>query len=270
MSGFACIIVDAFTERAFAGNPAAVCLLDDAADAAWMQALAAEMNLSETAFVFPLEGGFSLRWFTPTVEVELCGHATLASAHVLWSLECVDAADAIRFHTQSGVLTCTLDDEWIELDLPATPAKSAEPLPGMLDALRIEASYVGLADNGNYLVVVDEQALRELTPDFAALRDTSVLGVIVTSSSSDARYDFLSRYFAPNAGIDEDPVTGAAHCCLGPYWATQLGKPRLCGYQASKRGGVVQVRVDDERVILRGQAVTVLCGTLSAEASSHE
>ncbi len=264
MSDVPCTVVDAFTDRPFSGNPAAVCLLDGPADAQWMQAVAAELNLSETAFVHPLEDRFVLRWFTPTVEVELCGHATLASAYVLWTDAIVEPTADIRFDTQSGILTCTRDGDWIALDFPATPAREAPPLPGLIEALGVAPIFVGLADNGNYLIVVDEATVRDVAPDFLALRATGVAGVIVTATASDERFDFTSRFFAPNAGIDEDPVTGSAHCCLGPYWSGRLGKPTLTGFQASTRSGVVRVDVGADRVMLRGKAVTVLSGTLSA------
>ena len=268
MEEIRCITIDAFTDRPFSGNPAAVCLLSAPAQPKWMQAVAAEINLSETAFVCRRDDVFDLRWFTPTVEVELCGHATLASAHALWADGVVAPTAAIRFDTRSGILTCTRDGDWITLDFPATPARESPPLPGLLEALGVAPTFVGHADNGNYLVVVDEATVRGIAPDFAALRATGVAGVIVTADSSDQRFDFVSRYFAPNAGIDEDPVTGSAHCCLGPYWSARLGGSALTGFQASARGGVVRVDVGEERVMLRGKAVTVLSGTLSAAAGA--
>jgi PhzF family phenazine biosynthesis protein len=268
MEEIRCITIDAFTDRPFSGNPAAVCLLSAPAELEWMQAVAAEINLSETAFVCRRGDLFDLRWFTPTVEVELCGHATLASAHVLWTDAIVEATADIRFDTQSGILACTRDGDWIALDFPATPAREALPLPGLIDALGVAPTFVGLADNGNYLIVVDEGTFRDIAPDFGALRATGVAGVILTAASADDRFDFVSRYFAPNAGIDEDPVTGSAHCCLGPYWSARLGKPALTGFQASARGGVVRVDVGTDRVMLRGKAVTVLSGTLSAAAGA--
>lgn len=265
-----CVVIDAFTDRPFAGNPAAVCLLEAAAEPAWMQAVAAEMNLSETAFVYPDDDVFGLRWFTPTVEVELCGHATLASAHALWSLDIVEPETTIRFATRSGVLTCNNDGERIALDFPAIPVRETAPPAGLLDALGTAPSYVGHADNGNYLLVLDETGVRQLRPNFGALRATGVAGVIVTAESSDARFDFVSRYFTPSAGIDEDPVTGAAHCSLAPYWSERLAKPALTGFQASPRGGVVGVEMAGDRVILRGTAVTVFSGVLSAVAAAAQ
>ncbi len=255
-------IVDAFTDRPFAGNPAAVCLAERAADADWMQSVAAEMNLSETAFVRPLDDGYELRWFTPAVEVELCGHATLASAHVLWTeAGCRD--DEIRFHTKSGVLTASRAGQLIELDFPATPAETAEPPAGLLDALGARPSFVGKSKFDKFVVVESEQVVCNMQPDFRRLREISMRGVIVTSLSNDPRFDFVSRFFAPGAGIDEDPVTGSAHCVLGPYWSERLGKSELTAYQASRRGGVVRVRIAGDRVKLGGQAVTVLRGELA-------
>jgi PhzF family phenazine biosynthesis protein len=255
-------IVDAFADRPFAGNPAAVCLLGSAQDADWMQAVAAEMHLSETAFVRSLDDGFELRWFTPAIEVELCGHATLAAAHVLWTEGVVGAVEPIRFHTKSGVLTCVNRNGMIELDFPATPAEHAEPPPGLLDALQVNPSFVGRSKFDRFLLVESEQLVRSLSPDFARLRQIPMRGVIVTSISDDSEFDFVSRYFAPGAGVDEDPVTGSAHCCLGPFWSERLGKSELTGYQASSRGGIVRTRIEGDRVILGGHAVTVLTGDL--------
>jgi PhzF family phenazine biosynthesis protein len=262
MPGIRTLQIDAFTDRPFAGNPAAVCLLDDERDAAWMQAVAAEMNLSETAFVRPLDDGFELRWFTPAIEVDLCGHATLAAAHALWSEGIVPRDQPIRFHTRSGVLTCTTDGKLIELDFPATPAHAAEPPAGLLEALGVTPTYTGRSKFDKFVLVESEQVVRSLKPDFARLREVPMRGAIVTSPSADPRFDFVSRFFAPAAGVNEDPVTGSAHCCLGPFWGERLGKTELTAYQASARGGVVRVRVNGDRVILGGQAVTVWRGEL--------
>jgi PhzF family phenazine biosynthesis protein len=260
--------VDAFTDRPFAGNPAAVCVLPEAADATWMQAVAREMNLSETAFLVRRADGFDLRWFTPAVEVGLCGHATLASAHVLWEDGHLRPDEPARFWTRSGLLTATRRDGWIELDFPAKPPQPAEPPPGLMAALGVAARYVG-RNEFDYLVEVDSEAtLRSVRPDFTALRAIPVRGTVVTSRADAPEYDFVSRFFAPAAGIDEDPVTGSAHCCLGPYWAERLGRRKLTGYQASARGGVVRVRVGEGRVYLGGQAVTVLRGELAAAVST--
>src|SRR5262245_54201734 len=253
--------VDAFATKPFEGNPAAVCLLADERSAAWMQSLAAEMNLSETAFVRPLDDGFQLRWFTPAIEVELCGHATLASAHVLWTEGVVPGTETIRFHTKSGLLTCRQSGKFLELDFPSTPAEAAQPPAGLLESLGVQPLWIGRSKFDTFLLVESEQIVRSLQPDFARLRQiTGMRGVIVTSKSSDPRYDFVSRYFAPGAGIDEDPVTGSAHCCLAPFWGQRLGKTEMTGFQASSRGGVVRVRVSGDRVILGGQAVTITKG----------
>jgi PhzF family phenazine biosynthesis protein len=224
------------------------------------------MNLSETAFVRPLDDGFELRWFTPAIEVELCGHATLASAHALWTEGVVPRGQTIRFHTKSGLLTCTQEQDRIELDFPSTPPQPAEPVAGLLDALGVKPSYVGRSKFDKFILVESEQVVRALQPDFARLRQIPVRGVMVTSPSDDPRFDFVSRYFAPAAGIDEDPVTGSAHCCLGPFWSQQLRKTQMTALQASRRGGVVHVRVHGNRVILGGHAVTVMKGELLSAA----
>lgn len=252
--------VDAFTDRAFAGNPAAVCILEEPRDEAWMQNLAQEMNLSETAFLRKQEDGFGLRWFTPTVEVALCGHATLASAHILWETGILASKEQARFHTLSGLLTAERKGDWIELNFPATPEQPATAPPRLIEALGVTPKYIGKS-KFDYLVEVDkEETVRNLGPDFGVLREMQVRGVMVTSQATSPGYDFVSRFFAPGSGIDEDPVTGSAHCCLGPFWSRQLGKTELIGYQASKRGGTVRVRVIGDRVHLSGQAVTVFCG----------
>jgi PhzF family phenazine biosynthesis protein len=260
--GITIVQVDAFTDRPFAGNPAAVCLLPEGRDDKWMQAVAAEMNLSETAFLLEQHDGYRLRWFTPKIEVDLCGHATLASAHVLWTEGRVPLEQEIHFHTNSGLLKACRHGDLIELDFPSQPASQVEPPPGLLEALGVSAKYVG-KNQFDYLVELDsEEELRGMKPDFAMLGKIEVRGVIVTSQSASPEYDFVSRFFAPWAGIDEDPVTGSAHCCLGPYWQKQLGKIEMTAYQASARGGVVRVRVAGDRVKLGGQAVTVMKGSL--------
>jgi PhzF family phenazine biosynthesis protein len=254
--------VDAFTNRPFAGNPAAVCVLREAPSEQWMRDVACEMNLSETAFLTPRDGGYNLRWFTPTVEVDLCGHATLASAHVLWEDGHVPAGKQVRFHTRSGLLTASRRGEWIELDFPATVAAPAEAPPDLLRALGVQARFVG-KNVFDYLVEVEsEETLRAMAPDFTALKKVGVRGVIVTARPAAAEFDFVSRFFAPGSGVDEDPVTGSAHCALGPYWAGRLGKSEFTACQASARGGVVRVRLNGDRVILGGQAVTVMRGEL--------
>lgn len=254
--------VDAFADRPFAGNPAAVCVMERPREEAWMQQVAAEMNLSETAFLHPLDDGWSLRWFTPEVEVELCGHATLASAHVLWTEGRLPAEEAARFHTASGLLTATREGEWIRMDFPAKPAQEAEAPDGLAAALGAAPVYVGRSHWDLLVEVEHEAALRALRPDFARLREVEARGVICTARGGE--HDFVSRFFAPRVGIDEDPVTGSAHCVLAPYWAAKLGRDALVGYQASRRGGVVRVRAAGERVLLEGRAVTVLRGELHA------
>lgn len=263
--------VDAFTNQPFRGNPAAVCVLPDshagAQNAAWMQSVAREMNWSETAYLYRIADGFSLRWFTPAVEVDLCGHATLASAHILWEKGYLDAAVQARFQTRSGLLTAERRGEWIDLDLPALSLERAEAPPGLQEALGVAANYVGKS-KFDYLVETDSEAsVRNARPDHPALRKLPVRGVILTSRSATPGFDFISRFFAPGSGIDEDPVTGSAHCCLGPYWSKRLGKREFTAYQASPRGGVLRVRLEGDRVRLGGQAVTVLRGELTPNAS---
>lgn len=257
--------VDAFTAQPFAGNPAAVCMLAHAADKRWMQQVAREMNLSETAFLFRQGDAWNLRWFTPATEVDLCGHATLASAHVLWQDGHLERGAQARFDTKSGRLTADHKGDWIEMDFPAEPARPADPPDALFPALGIAGQYVG-KNRIDYLVEVASEAdLRALRPDFTRLRTLPVRGIIVTAPAADAEFDFVSRFFAPGAGVDEDPVTGSAHCCLAPYWGAKLGKRAMTGYQASARGGVVRVRLAGDRVMLAGQAVTVLRGDLLPE-----
>jgi predicted PhzF superfamily epimerase YddE/YHI9 len=252
--------VDAFTSKPFAGNPAAVCVLPEPVDAQWMQSVAMEMNLAETAFLVRRADGFDLRWFTPSVEVKLCGHATVASAHVLWEDGHLPPGEQARFHTLSGLLTADRRGDWIELDFPATIAGPCDPPDGMAEALGAKPVYVG-RNQFDYLAELEsEEAVRRLEPDHTRLKRLPVRGVIVTARG--AEYDFVSRFFAPGSGIDEDPVTGSAHCALGPYWKAKLGKDEFLAFQASPRGGVVKVRVVGDRVKLGGQAVTVLRGEL--------
>lgn len=252
--------VDAFTRARFAGNPAAVCILPAARDAVWMQAVAAEMNLSETAFlVARADGSWDLRWFTPAVEVDLCGHATLASAHVVWETGRMPPETAASFHTKSGLLTAHRAGDCIEMDFPAKGVEPADPPSDLLPALGAKARWVG-RNRMDYLVeLTDESTVRDLAPDYTRLARVACRGVIVTAKANpgiDA--DFVSRFFAPQSGIAEDPVTGSAHCALGPYWRDRLGKTELVGLQVSRRGGVVGVRCTGDRVILRGHAVTVM------------
>lgn len=257
-----CFQVDAFTSRAFRGNPAAVCLLDKGRSAKWMQDVAREMNLSETAFVAPLKTGFRLRWFTPACEVDLCGHATLATAHVLWSEGIAPEKADLRFQTRSGVLTAGLVKGRIELDFPARPALRGKPAAAIAKALGVKPRAMVKVADDIVVELASEAAVRKVAPDMAALARVKVRGVVVTARA-DARYDFVSRFFGPAVGVPEDPVTGSAHCALAPYWAEKLGKTRMKAFQASERGGEVEVELVDDRVLLRGQAVTVFRGQLT-------
>ncbi len=255
--------VDAFTSEPFAGNPAGVCLLDGPRDDRWMQGVAREMNLSETAFLLAEGDGFRLRWFTPAVEVTLCGHATLASSHVLFEEGVLPPSETASFATRSGPLHASRRDGLIEMDFPAKLEQPAGSPGRLLDALAVKPAYVG-RNELDYLVLLEsEAAVRAVKPDFALLRSIEVRGVIVTAPASTAGYDFVSRFFAPAVGVDEDPVTGSSHCCLGPFWAARLRKTELAAYQASARGGSMRVRVAGDRVLLGGQAVTVLRGSLA-------
>jgi PhzF family phenazine biosynthesis protein len=264
------VVVDAFTDRPFSGNPAAVCVLPHPRDDRWMQLVAREMNLSETAFLLREDGSgtFRLRWFTPAVEVDLCGHATLASAHALWTEGYLGAGVAARFQTRSGLLTAEHRDGWIELDFPATPPGAASPEPVATPAglTYIVGAPVVAAAYSKFDLLVElgsEQAVRDLRPDINRLSALPVRGVIVTARAETSGADFVSRFFAPRAGVDEDPVCGSAHCCLGPYWGQRLGKTDLVALQVSARGGTLRVGLRGDRVRLAGQAVTTLRGTLA-------
>jgi PhzF family phenazine biosynthesis protein len=253
-------VVDAFTDRPFAGNPAAVCFPEGTPEDAWMQRVAAEMNLSETAFLQPGKDGYGLRWFTPATEVALCGHATLASAHVLWETGRLKPAESARFHTQSGLLTVEWGRNRMTMDFPAKPPTRTSDYDDLATVLGVAAKYIG-KDGTDLLVEVEsEPVLRAIRPDFARLAEYRARGVIVTARAERQPYDFVSRFFAPRSGVPEDPVTGSAHCCLGPYWSERLGNRELVGYQASARGGFVQISVHGDRVHLGGNAVTVLSG----------
>ncbi len=259
------IQVDAFSDRVFSGNPAAVCVLATVPDEKWMQLVAREMNLSETAFILKQdEATYALRWFTPTTEVPLCGHATLASAHVLWTEGYVTPERSINFQTKSGLLTAKRSGDWIELNFPVNLSNSVPTPPELERALGITIKTT-LRNSLGYLVeVATADMVAKLQPDFSRLKTLSIPDVIVTSiADARSQYDFVSRFFAPSLGIDEDPVTGAAHCCLAPFWCDRLKKNELVAYQASSRGGIVKVRFDGgDRVFLAGQAVTVMRGEL--------
>jgi PhzF family phenazine biosynthesis protein len=254
--------VDAFTDKPFSGNPAAVCILSERRDEEWMRNVAREMNLSETAFLCKQTDGFNLRWFTPTVEVDLCGHATLASAHVLWESGYLRPDEQAYFFTRSGLLMAENKGDWIELDFPSEPEEQATPPDDLLKALGVEPKYIG-KNRFDYLIEVEsEQIVRNVKPDFRLLASLPVRGVMLTSLSNSGEYDFVSRFFAPASGIDEDPATGSAHCCLGPFWKRRFHKDQFTAYQASSRGGVIRVRLADDRVYLGGQAVTVMHGEI--------
>ena len=251
--------VDAFADRPFSGNPAGVCILERAAPERWMQAVAAEMNVAETAFLVRRDdGAFDLRWFTPSIEVDLCGHATLASAHVLWDERVLPEGERARFHTKSGPLTAWREADTIRMDFPAEPVTATEAPTVLAEALGVPFTFAGKNRMDWLVEVADEAVVKAVRPDLRALVTLNVRGVIVTARSAMPERDFVSRFFAPGAGVDEDPVTGSAHCALAPYWAERLGKRALAGYQASARGGTVECTVAGDRVVLGGRAVTVL------------
>lgn len=260
--GVRIVQVDAFTSEPFSGNPAAVCVLDEAAETIWMQQVASEMNLSETAFLWPERGAYRLRWFTPAAEVDLCGHATLASAHVLWEDGHVSVDGTVTFKTRSGDLAAERDEELVCLDFPATPVSAIDDagIEAVVSALGCTPLFVGRS-RFDYLVEVEGEAtLRALSPDLLRLAQVETRGVIVTAIGD--AHDFVSRFFAPAVGVPEDPVTGSAHCALAPYWAAKLDKLNMTAFQASQRGGEVGVEVVGNRVKLKGRAVTTLRGEL--------
>ena len=251
--------VDAFTDVIFKGNPAGVCILSRPLHEKWMQDIAMEMNLSETAFLYRQGDGFNLRWFTPEEEEELCGHATLASAHILWETGVIGLQDEAVFYTRSGKLTAKKDGEFIVLDFPIEEDTQVETPRELELSLGVPILYTG-RNRMDYIVEVeDEETVRELEPDPEIMKGLETRGVIVTSRSSDPRYDFVSRFFAPGSGIPEDPVTGSAHCCLAPYWERRLGKNKFIAYQTSKRGGLLKITTNGSRVYIAGKAVTVFC-----------
>ena len=255
--------VDAFTSTPFAGNPAAVCMLDTLPEDGWMQKLAREMNLSETAFLVRQEDGFNLRWFTPKVEVNLCGHATLASAHILWTEGHLAPDQEARFHTRSGLLTAKQEDGWIIMNFPVDNARDIKIRPELIKALNAPICEVYEGTVGYIVEVNSEEVVRAVQPNVEILKTLPAKGLVVTSPANGTEYDFVSRFFAPALGIIEDPVTGAAHCALGPFWRDRLNKSEFLAYQASARGGVLKVRCEGDRVVLGGQAITVMKAELS-------
>ena len=275
-------VVDAFSDVPFEGNPAAVCVLTGPESEDWMRLVAAEMNLSETAFLHPVESGWSLRWFTPTVEVELCGHATLASAHVLWSEGHAPPDRPLRFETLSGALEASrTGDAGIALDFPSKPVSESTPPPDLLTALapdgRIPVPIATGFNQMDWLVELPTEAdVRSVEPDFRALAAVDARGVMVTAPpgaatrASHPGVDFVSRFFAPACGVDEDPVTGSAHCALGPWWARKLGRDTVTGRQISLRGGTVWVTDRGDRVTLEGAAITVLRGRIDSTTNRDE
>jgi len=254
--------IDAFTDKPFGGNPAGVCILEKPADEKWMQSVAMEMNLAETAFLHPIEGGWSLRWFTPAVEVDLCGHATIAATHALLETGKLRADEAARFQTKSGWLGARRDGEWIELDFPATPASRVDAPPGLFESLGDKPQAVARSKFDYLCEFESEKIVRDLAPDFSRLAKIETRGVIVTARSSTSEFDFVSRFFGPRVGIDEDPATGSSHCALAPYWQAKMNKNQMIAYQASRRGGIIRVTVNGDRILLGGKAVTVLRGEL--------
>jgi PhzF family phenazine biosynthesis protein len=251
--------VDAFADKIFKGNPAGVCVLKGPADVDWMQNIAMEMNLSETAFLYKQDEGFNLRWFTPEAEVDLCGHATLACSHILWETGILKPESEAVFFTKSGRLSAKLDEVYIVLDFPAKEETEVELPEDLKKSLGVSVVYAG-RNKFDYIVELEsEKDVRLIKPDLELMKKADVRGTIVTSRSAADEYDFVSRFFAPRVGVNEDPVTGSAHCCLGPYWKRRMGKNDFTAYQASKRGGTLKVTVNGDRVYIGGKAVTVFC-----------
>lgn len=257
-------VVDAFADRPFAGNPAGVVLLEEWRDNEWLQNVAMQVNLSDTAFLVTNDNGFDLRWFTPTAEVDLCGHATLASGVVLAELQKLVDRRSVTFSTRSGTLTVERYGSLFVMDFPALDTVPSEPPPGLLESLNEKPLFVGKSKFDFLIEFESEEVIRSITPNFNALANVKCRGVIVTSKSNDRQFDFVSRFFAPAIGITEDPVTGSAHCVLAPYWGSRLGKSKMTGFQASSRGGVVQVDLRGDRVMLGGQGVVFSRGNIAA------
>ncbi len=250
--------VDAFTNEPFKGNPAAVCIMEKEADESWMRHVAREMNLSETAFLYPIEGGYHLRWFTPVAEVDLCGHATLASAFVLFEDGHVDKKSTIKFKTRSGWLSATKEDDWIILDFPSIPPKQIDPPEGLIEALGVKPLYIGLFSKDILVEVESDEIVRSIKPDITALMKLPNPDLVITSKDLTGKASFVSRFFAPSVGIPEDPVTGSIHSTLTPYWAAKLGKDEMIAHQVSERYGILKVKLDGDRVKIGGQAVITM------------
>lgn len=251
--------VDAFAEKQFKGNPAGVCLLYNEISEENMRLIAAENNLSETAFLIKVKDGFNLRWFTPTVEAKLCGHATLASAHILWQEGVIEENEVAKFYTKSGLLTAVKHGNWIELDFPASFEKEGSLPKEAMDALSVKPLNVVFSETRYIVELSSEEEVVACKPDFKTLNNHEMI-VITSRGNKSSNYDFVSRSFAPSHGVDEDPVTGSSHCCLTPYWSKRLGKSEMFAYQASERGGEVKVKLKGDRVLFAGEAVTVLAG----------
>lgn len=249
-------VVDAFTDKPFGGNPAGVCLPSEPLNDDLMQKIAQEMNLSETAFLSPYQNGYSLRWFTPNTEVELCGHATLASAHILWEMSMLPNDHGINFYTKSGLLTAKKEDTWIQLNFPAELVSESDYPAELIEALHIDPIFVGRNRFDYFIEIESEDVLKKLRPNFSLLGTVQTRGINVTSKSKE--FDFISRCFFPAVEVNEDPVTGSAHCGLAPYWSKKLNKTEMYAYQASARGGIINIELQQGRVLMAGQAVTVM------------
>lgn len=257
-------LINAFTQNPFSGNPAIVCLLDSPPDELWMKKVTKEFNQPVTAFMYPKQdGSYYLRWFSQTKELKHCGHGTIGCAHILWEQGILKADETVKFHTYSGLFRANHNEGEIQLNFPSYQSKQVEAPQELSDALNIPLTLVEKNQLG-YLVELDDEAMvRSIRPDFELLNSLAVTGIIVTSKSNSSSFDFISRYFAPSIGINEDQVTGSAHCALGPYWSKRLEKNPVVGYQASQRGGAIKVKVDGERVQLISHAVTIFKGNLS-------
>lgn len=255
-------IINAFASEPFSGNPAAVCILERDIEDDLKQQIAMEINLSETAFVVSGEDGFNLRWFTPLTEVDLCGHATLAAAHIIWEEDIVKSNEIIKFFTRSGEIGVKMEDGLISMGFPTEPVIPVENTEEVAKCINSQILYAARNRFDYLLEIATEDELKRLVPDFSAISGLDSRGLIVTCRSDSGDWDFASRFFAPRVGINEDPVTGSAHCALGPYWSSKLGKIDLTGFQASQRGGLVYVKIKEKKVILGGKAVTVMQGNL--------